>query len=61
MVIDCLDHSLGAFGSEDSHDIARGIVCDYLQIHRNRLAEFIENNFNNYIDKLIKLGTWDGE
>ena len=51
--------SLGAFGSEDSHDIARVMVCDYLQIHRNRFAEFIEDNFDNYIDQLKKLRTWE--
>ena len=53
--------SLGAFGEEDSLDIAREIVCDYLQIHRNRFAEFIEDNFDNYIDQLKKSKTWDGE
>ena len=51
MVIDYLDHSLGAFESEDSHDIAREMVCYYLQIHRNRFAEFIEDDFDNYIDQ----------
>ena len=52
MVNDCLDHFLDAFESEDSHDIAREMVCDYLQIHRNRFVEFIEDDFDNYIDKL---------
>ena len=60
MVIDCLDHSLGAFGSEDSHDIVRETACDYFQIHRNRFAEFIEDYFDNYIDQLKKLRTWGG-
>ena len=46
--------SLGAFGSEDSNDIAREIVCYYLQIHRNRYAELLEDDFDNYIDKLKK-------
>ena len=26
--------SLGTFGSEDSHDVTREMVCDYLQIHK---------------------------
>ena len=52
MVIDYLDHSLGAFGSEYSHDISREMVCDDLQIHRNRFAEFIEDDFDHYNDQL---------
>ena len=59
MVIDCLDHSLGAFGSENSRDIAREIIRDYLQIHRNRFAKFIEDNLDNYIDQLKKI--WEHE
>ena len=47
MIIDCLDHSLGTFWSEDSHDIAREMVCDYLQIPRNKFTEFIEDDFDN--------------
>ena len=42
--------SFGAFGSEDSNDIAREMVCDDFQIHRNRFVEFIEDDFDNYID-----------
>ena len=53
--------SLGAFESEDSHDIAKEMVCGYLQIHRNRFAEYIEDDFDNYIDQLKKLRTWSGE
>ena len=53
--------SLGAFGSEDSHDIARELVCEYLQIHRNRFAEFIEDDFYNCINQLRNLRTWGGE
>ena len=30
-----------------------------LQIHKNRFAEFIENDFGNYIDQFKKLRTWD--
>ena len=37
------------------------MVCDYLQIHRNRFAEFIEDDFDHYINQLKKLRTWGGE
>ena len=38
------------------------MVWDFLQIHRNRFEEFIEDDFDNYIDQLKKiLRTWDGE
>ena len=52
MVIDYLDHSLGAFRLKYTHDIFREMVYDYLQIHRNRFAEFNEEDFDNYNDQL---------
>ena len=36
----------------DRHDISRKIVWDFLQIYRNRFEEFIDNDFDNYIDQL---------
>ena len=52
MLIYCFDHTLGAFGLGDSNDIVREIVCDYLQFQWYRFTEFIENDFDNYIDQL---------
>ena len=61
ILIDCLYRSLGVFESKDNHDIAREIVCDLLQIQRNRYAEFIVIDFDNYIDQLKKLRVLGGE
>ena len=55
IVIDHLDHSLGAFGLEDSHDIAWEMVRNYLQIHRKRFVEFIEDDFDNSLINLKKI------
>ena len=55
MVINYLDNSLSTFRSENSHDIFRKMVCDYLQIHRNRTAKFIKDDVDHYIDQLNKI------
>jgi len=48
------------YGDESIHAIIREKVVEYLRLEKNYFMEYVDQNFNSYLEDMAKDGVWGG-